>query len=529
MLIADMLIIPLVLLIGYWWANQGLFSAILHLACVIVAWALAFAFWEPLTLGLLLRGGRFDGFMWGASLVGMFVVALFVLRLATNKLVPANLDLPRWANLSFGFPVGLASGVLTMGITLIGLGMIQSDSSVAGLNGWRRAGGGKVTEVNRLLLPVHKMTAQFYDALSVGAFSTSTPLRHYQPQLDRQAASLIRDSYRDGRGQVAMRPDQVSVVGAYLCPDRVVVSLRFNRGARDYNDQLTLSAAQVRLVAAASGRDQPLVVHPDTWSQEVKDEGEKVFAFDDVTHYATTIPGRESADIRMGFPWREGLRPSFVQIKGARIYIRPQQLEPLASCDEVLRSNVATLAPEQGPVGGGVIQPDSEIRTSTDIRPVQTSTNALPGTISHEDRWLTEGFGFFPRSGASYSRQQQIRGIFEPAGTRIVQLEVGRTSSADVGGRVRADAGDSASPVLVDDRGHTYTAMGYIYEKSDGTDIKLAPGAGLTLKDIPQPPSAGNQALRLVFQVTEGSNLVAFRVGSVNVASCNYNVAAKNR
>jgi hypothetical protein len=159
---------------------------------------------------------------------------------------------------------------------------------------------------------------------------------------------------------------------------------------------------------------------------------------------------------------------------------------------------------------------------------VQTSTNALPGTISHEERLLTEGFGFFPRSGATYSRQQQIKGIFEPAGTRVVQLEVGRTSSANIGGRVRAEAGDSATPVLVDDRGHTYTAMGYIYEKSDGTDIKLAPGSGLTLKDIPQPPSAGNQALRLIFQVTEGSNLVAFRVGGVHVASCRYAVAKKS-
>lgn len=525
MTLADGLIIPLVLLIGYWWANQGLFSAILHLVCVIVAGALAFAVWEPLTVGLLLRGSRMDGFAWGAGLIVTFVLLLFLLRLATNRLVPANLDLPRWVNLAVGFPFGLASGVLTMGLALIGLGFLQSDVQIAGFDGWRRAGGGRVSEVRRLLLPVHTMTAGFYDALSVGAFRSGTPLRHYHPQLERDAAALIRDSYNGGRGQVAVRAGQIAVAGAFQCPDRVVVNLRFNRGARDYNDQLTLSAAQVRLVAAASGTAHPFVAHPDTWSQEVQDEGEKVFAFDDVTHYATSIPGRESADIRLGFPWREGLRPKFLLVKGARVLLG--QVEPLADCGEVLRSAVTSAAADTGPVGGGVIRPDDEIRVSTDIRPVQTSTNALPGTIKHEDRFLTEGYGIFPKGAGSYSRQQQIRGIYEPPGTRIVQLEVGRTSSANIGGRVRAEAGDSASPVLVDDRGNTYTAMGFIYDRPDGTEIRLAPGTGLAMRDIPQPPSAGNQALRLVFQVTEGTTLAAFRVGGVNVAACRFDVPRK--
>ena len=106
----NLVILGLVVLIGYWWANQGVFSGILHLLCVIVAGAIAFAFWEPLTVGLLLRGNAFDNYAWGVSLVGLFVAVLLPLRLATNKLIPANVDLPHWANLSFGFPVGAGSG-----------------------------------------------------------------------------------------------------------------------------------------------------------------------------------------------------------------------------------------------------------------------------------------------------------------------------------------------------------------------------------------------------------------------------------
>ena len=35
-------------------------------------------------------------------------MTLFLLRLATNKLIPANVDVPHWANLACGFPVGAA-------------------------------------------------------------------------------------------------------------------------------------------------------------------------------------------------------------------------------------------------------------------------------------------------------------------------------------------------------------------------------------------------------------------------------------
>ena len=135
LIIFNVLCILIVLVIAYWWANQGLFSAIIHLLCVITAGALALAFWERLTVGLLLRGSWFDAYAWGIALVGVFVLALFVLRLATNKLVPSNVDLPQWANLGFGLPVGAVSGVLTIGILLLGLGFVHSQRTILGFVG----------------------------------------------------------------------------------------------------------------------------------------------------------------------------------------------------------------------------------------------------------------------------------------------------------------------------------------------------------------------------------------------------------
>ncbi|MCH2149191.1 MAG: hypothetical protein MK095_07135, partial [Phycisphaerales bacterium] len=64
-IILNLLIIGLVLLIAYWWSQQGFFGALLHLLAVIVAGALAFAFWEPIAIDVLLGGGTFDGYAMG--------------------------------------------------------------------------------------------------------------------------------------------------------------------------------------------------------------------------------------------------------------------------------------------------------------------------------------------------------------------------------------------------------------------------------------------------------------------------------
>ncbi len=525
-MIVNIVCLLMVLLIGYWWANQGLFSAIIHLLCVITAGALALAVWEPLTVGLLLKGSFFDHYAWAFSLLGTFVVALLILRLATNKLVPANMDFPRWANLVFGFPVGLASGVITVGLLVIGLGFVQSQKSLMGFVGYGRDQAGNVRQLDGMWLPVHQITSDFYGLLSVGSLKTSHPMRQYYPQLDRQAVALARDSWRSGRGQITMRPGAASVQQAWVCPDRCVVKVRFGRGSRDYGQQLTLSASQARLVAAAAGGAKPYVAHPRRWSQPVKDVGDRIFSFDDASHFVTTIPGRESADILLEFPWREGLRPLFVQVKGARIDIR--QVETLPDCNEVMAGGAGSgVSVDEAQLALAPAIRPAEIRVANDIRPVMTSTNVLPGTIKQQDKFLTEGIAMFSRDRQQYSRTLRIQGFFEPEGTRVVQLDVGRRNAATIFGSIRANVGERAVPMLVDRDGNTYTAVGYVHEGRDGTEIRLDPNRGMTLDVIPPLPTAGNQKMRLIFHVTEGATIVGFQLDDSVVASCNLYVPEK--
>lgn len=513
----------LVLLIGYWWANQGVFSAMIHLLCVIVAGALAFALWEPVALGLFMRGSKFDPYAWGVSLLLIFMLALFVLRLATNKLVPANLDVPRWANLAFGLPLGLAAGVLTVGILVLGAGFVQSQRSLVGYTGYARNNAGTIVSGEQPWVPFHKITADFYGMLSVGAFKSPSPMRRFQPRLDRQAFALVRDTFKNGRGQISMRPGAASVTGTYLAPDRCLVKVRFGRAARDFGEQLTLSASQVRLVSRAAGFDEPYVAHPARWSQEIKDEGTGVFEFNDISNYLTMIPARESADVVLEFPWSTQSAPAFIQIKGTRFDMGRVESATDQQCDEILRGGQP--GRQRVPDLAGLPSvPTGDLRATAEIRPVTTSTNLLPGGMKQIDRYLDSGSGQFEKSRIMPARNLAIQGIYAPKGVQVVQLDTNRNSTANLYGDASVKAGQNAFPMLVDSNGNTYSAIGYVHVMREATEINLDPTNGMRLKDLPHLPTSGSETMRLVFRVTEGAQIVAFQLGDVPVARCSLSV-----
>ena len=93
---------------------KGCFSSLLHLVCVIASGAIALAVWEPITMAIM-GGSSFDNYAWGIVLVGVFAISLVCLRFVCDKLVPANLQFPTWANYAIGGVAGLGSGILTIG------------------------------------------------------------------------------------------------------------------------------------------------------------------------------------------------------------------------------------------------------------------------------------------------------------------------------------------------------------------------------------------------------------------------------
>ena len=202
-IIFNIIIVGIVGLIAYWWANEGLFSALLHLICVITAGSIALAFWEPITLAML-KGGGFDNYAWGVVLVGVFALLLVTLRYLSDKLVPANVEFPPWVNFTFGAATGASAGILSIGMCMIGSGFLQSTNEFMSYRGIGR------DENNRaqigligdpLWLDVPKLTSNFFSLLSVSTFHpdiSDAPLRHYNPKI-HELSTLRSEERRVGK------------------------------------------------------------------------------------------------------------------------------------------------------------------------------------------------------------------------------------------------------------------------------------------------------------------------------------------
>ena len=537
-------IIGMVGLIAYWWSNQGAFSALLHCFCVVIAGAVALALWEPVTVAFLLSGGFFDNYIWGVSLIGLFAITLLILRVIMDKTIRANVDLPPWMQWGLGLPLGAAAGTITVGIIVLGCGFMQSTNEILGLKGAWRAG--RTSEVGverdqRLWFPVHEITYELYGWLSVTSMSTGRPMRQYYPRLDWQAVSLMRDSWGDGKGRISQQPDDMRVDAVYQCSDcnpaQIAVRVHFNSSGHDYGEQLTLSRSQVWLVGEARGTTSARQAFPNSWTQY--DGWHK---FDDRSHYATSEPGQQSSDFVFEFSAEDlrGQAPRFIMVRGVR-YRLPAMVQ--ASSSESRTGSGATAPADGGlsPAGAGGPSAGGEteapatsitqaIEVSNDIRPINVSKNQMPGGISEVDRWLTEGTGEFRRGMERPSRNLALQGIFEPAGTRIVKINVSRDSAANIFGSARDGQPQNARLQLVDDRGQSYVPMGYIYARPDGTTvIKLDPRNNLPTMDLfPELPTASEgHVLKLIFAITSGVTLTEFKVGENVVGTFNVPVVAR--
>lgn len=528
--ILNVVLILLILLIGYWWGNQGLFSAILHLLCVVAAGALAFALWEVVTVNLLLRGNRFDDYAWGVTLLGMFTIFLVGLRMASDYGIAANIALPDWANLTFGFLVGLVSAVLTLGTLAIGAGFMQSHQEIAGYRGYGVSRtSGQIERIGQpLWIPVHRMANDFYNWLSVGALHPTfegSPMLHVNPDLYRQM-SLLRASFGQGSGKFSLMPGAAQVTSFSIDDDsnRHFITIEFGALARDFGQQMTLARSQVRLICRVNSNSQsrPEVVYADAFQQETSVHPWGRYMWDDPSHFAHSIPGRDSARIVFEFAVPRGEQGRYIQIRGTRFAL--PNPERVTGADLARTPGFDSATTRAITDTGNRI--DGQVTVTERIRPVVASINRLPGNLRHADRRLTEGSGRFPRStGERPSASLRVDGVFEPPGTKAVQVDVSRGTPADIFGDIRARSAPDAEIALVDQNNNTYPPVGYLHQHSEGVDILLNPTRYVRTADqLPLLPTAGSDTLRLIFYVTEGVTIVGMTYGEYTVGNAEITV-----
>ncbi|MBX3355000.1 MAG: hypothetical protein KF724_04805 [Phycisphaeraceae bacterium] len=531
----SILVVAIVGLIAYWWANQGATSALLHFLCVLVAGTIAFSLWEWVTVTFFLRGVRFDEYAWGVTLVGIFVVVLFILRLAADKLVPKEVRPNAAVNTVFGAIFGLGAGVLSVGIVLTGWGFVQASTEILGYGGFRRSqeSSGQPSQLQGNMPPamVLEATEFAFGHLSRTVFSPvggSATLASAMPRFSELAGSGMRDSLDEGKGKISAPRGSIRVADFFELPTAgeglYVVRLDVEQPAFDPGAMFTLSASQARLVG--SDDDSPGVSHPREFGQRLTatDPAFAPFTFSDVTYFASSPSGAQSATFFLAFPKGplRGQSPAFVQVKGLRLRLPELTREPTVGTLAALLDRTVAARSEMAialdrllrETEGAPALGSQHISANNTIDPASSSINTLPGSlVVNDNRWLVSGAGDFVRgANVTGNRDLRVNGILEPRGTRIVRLNASKNlSPVDLYNmdRVRAlrrNAGEAAMVEIVDSNGETYQPFGYIWERTGGSTIRVyldtPPGGRWTLRDL---PNAGDEdRLNLLYRLPEG-------------------------
>ncbi len=532
LVVLNLLVIGLVLLLAYWWGSQGLFSSLLHLVATICAGAVALAVWEPLAHAILDRTDNriLEGLSWGISLIVPFVLCLLLFRVALDKLAPANMNFPHWADLSVGGVLGFASGTITVGLSLIAFGFIQSRDDLMGYHGYQRSRqDGQVALINGMWYPAHKYTGDFYELVSRTSFSSSTPLAQYSPELSKQW-TLYRDTHDGGLAASFMDPEGMSVQGFSRDPEdpsRLFVEVRFTSEGFDFGNRLTITSAQVRLIEAPTSRTAAAdAIHPRAWHQEHDERAQQNFnnyhRFDSISNVLSSEPGKSQLDAVFEFDAPAGFtvdnprRAPMIQVKGVRY-----ELPAVEPATPALLRQMQPINEREVFVAGGDIDP--LVNVTNRISRLNASRNRLPAGIRVDDEYfILSGRGVFPPNRDEIiSRDLRIRGIAESEGERVVQVDLTRGKGADVFALV--DQGQVSIDdrlVLTDDRGNTYTAIGYYMRSGEGIEVDIRPAERMPRVDqFPRTSVGGTDELYVVFRVTEGVQLTGLKAGDVLIGT----------
>lgn len=370
-------IVMLLLITGLWCTSQkgrGFFSSFLNMVCVIAAGAVAIGVWEPITLLILenVDNALVERIAPTAALLLPFCIALAILRLSSDAVVSANVDFDDATNFIGGMVCGAVSAVITTGIVILGLNFLGVGKTLMGHEYIERDAGNLVYQSN-LWAPVDKITVAVYEKLSLTAFSTSTPLAQYAPNLHEQAAlsRVVHETDKGTRyvGRASLDPSERTLqikgrmtVSGELSdlltdrwfPDRghtvrsvsgeapangssaEIVFLQVGaNGAAEDSGQIVFTPGQIRMIVTR--RDEGIAIHPHAVFAKASARAGSLtrFRFDD-TNASISSPGR-GGDHVFGFEFLvpPGFTPDSIIVRNVRrsldgVPVYPETREALA-------------------------------------------------------------------------------------------------------------------------------------------------------------------------------------------------------
>lgn len=217
----NLAVIAIIVLSGLLWASpqkgRGLFSALIHLVCVVAAGGLAFALWEPLVYNFLLNST--PNYAWCLGIIVPFAVCLLILRIITDLTISKNMDLGDAANFAGGAAFGGLAGLVTAGIVLLGVAHLRVGKEFLGYSPLSYQGGSLVGD-KKLWVPADRLVVGLYEGLSLHGFGTDTALAERQPRA-WEAAAMMRTTLQGGGekqsaiGRTTVAKSDVTIKGRY--------------------------------------------------------------------------------------------------------------------------------------------------------------------------------------------------------------------------------------------------------------------------------------------------------------------------
>lgn len=517
--------IVFVLLIAYWWANAGVFDALMHFVCVVAAGCLALALWEPVTTTMLLSPSMVD-YAWGISLGGLFLGLLGILRLASDKICSVRPRVARWADWVFGGLLGTASGVLTIGLVLIAIGHVAGARELAGYEGWKREPGDPAPRqtadgLGSVVALVVDGTGGFYNFVSGNAFAPflgNASLATVRPGLAADGMSLLRDSVDGGKSRLGVTPDGVSIAGFYKDPSFALlkggtggyaVLISAKQSGFDAQSGFNLGASQARLIDGSTGAS----AFPVEFAQREEKSGDSLvrYAFRGDGDFLGTMSSSAESVACLVFPasaFGASKGPFFLQIKGLRLVLPDPTPGPEGMAKAVQSGGKAM---QFASAVDAPTVPGDQLRLDNGVQGIMLDKNALPGSLKEDGGKLTGGAAErISRSGVAAG---DVRYIDEAPGTKLVMLRCSGNSAVDLFDTDRTRkaatrAGAGAQPVLIDDKQNIFAPSGYIWRDEQRNEFEIylePPKEGFTLKRFAR--AATNGELFILYRVPEGVTL----------------------
>lgn len=574
-MILNLLILVFLVLMAYWWGwLQGLFSSFLHLCVVVVAGALAIALWEPLAYLLLATNSVATTHAWGLSLIALMVALTLCLRLALDKLISANVQFHQLINIFVGGFLGLLSGILLSGLTIIGIGFLPLAPDILGYQPLivdANNGQVKANTNSTLWFPVDHWTANFYQALSAGSFYGGTPLDVYRDNLATQSALFrLRETFDRNLSTVAV-PHSVSVLTHFqqslklsVLPANIQQQLQLaagpnpeprivfvdtqwetTQGTFDTDGALRVASTQVRLTAQGGNQDDaPAQVFAPA-AVSVLDQNNMGRTFVPLTN-ETNFAKITSRKGQLGwiFIIPADLTPRFILLRQLRLDLPESREIPadqfVAALGSLGGSSIFQPPASNGqgtPAGTGVVSPPNI--TGMGAAGVVTKevevTNMLPQAISrnmansfqYQGQDILAGSGSVNRPSFALSKETRVDRFSVPDHQVMVRLKVTKDRGHTIFGQAPSGV-RMLEPIWIDDSsGDRNLPVAYVrYRPGDSNQLihidRLNPIS--SAKQTPISSMQGDDELYLYFLVPKGARVTAYHLGNTVTQSLSVDI-----